>query len=66
MRRWPDARRLAADQLEAAQAVSVAAQEQSRTEHQARLDAEVLGGPAGAVVHGTVPSGPQPGAARPD
>src|SRR5882757_4226546 len=52
---------LAADQLEAAQAVSVAAQEQSRTEHQARLDAEVLGGPAGAAVHGAVPSGPQPG-----
>jgi hypothetical protein len=53
--------RLAAGQLEAAQAASVAAQEQSRTEHQARLDAEVLGGPAGAAVHGAVPSGPQPG-----
>jgi len=45
---------LAAGQLEAAQAVSVAAQEQSRTEHQARLDAEVLGGPAGAVAHDNV------------
>ena len=56
---------IAATQIEAAhaaQAASVAAQEQSRAEHQARLDAEVLGGPAGAAVHGTVPSGPQPGA----
>ena len=53
---------IAAGQLEAAQATSVSAQEQSRTEHQARLDAEVLGGPAGAAVHGTVPSGSQPGA----
>ncbi|MDT5247366.1 MAG: hypothetical protein QOD36_4742 [Mycobacterium sp.] len=56
---------IAATQIEAAhaaQAASVAAQEQSRTEHQARLDAEVLGGAAGAAVHGTVPSGPQPGA----
>ncbi len=55
---------IAATQIEAAhaaQAASVAAQEQSRAEHQARLDTEVLGGPAGAAVHGTVPSGPQPG-----
>ena len=56
---------IAEAQIEAAharQAAAVAAQEQSRAEHQARLDAEVLGGPAGAAVHGTVPSGPQPGA----
>lgn len=46
---------IAAGQLEATQATSVAAQEQSRTEHQSRLDAEVLGVPAGAAVHGTVP-----------
>jgi hypothetical protein len=55
---------IAAGQIEAAhaaQAASLAAQEQSRAEHQARLDAEVLGGPAGAAVHGAVPSGPQPG-----
>jgi hypothetical protein len=55
---------VAAGQMEAAQAGladSVAAQEQSRAEHQARLDAQVLGGPAGAAMHGTVPSGPQPG-----
>lgn len=45
----------------AAQAAAVQTQQQSLAEHQARLDAEVLGGPAGAAVHGTVPSGPQPG-----
>jgi hypothetical protein len=53
---------LAKAQIEAAHALSAAAQEQSRADHQARLDAHVLGGPAGAAVHGTVPSGPQPGA----
>jgi hypothetical protein len=56
---------IAEAQIEAAHARQAAAaeiQEQSQAEHQARLDAEVLGGPAGAAVHGTVPSGPQPGA----
>jgi hypothetical protein len=54
-------------QIEAAkarQAAVVETQEQSGAEHQARLDEEVLGGPAGAAVHGTVPSGPQPGLAE--
>lgn len=34
--------------------------ERSRAEHQARLDAEVLGGPAGAHFWGTVPDTPRP------
>lgn len=32
----------------------------SRADHQARLDGEVLGGPAGAHLHGTVPDLPRP------
>jgi hypothetical protein len=35
--------------------------ERSRVDHRARLDAEVLGGPAGAHVHGAVPDIPRPG-----
>jgi hypothetical protein len=56
---------IAQAQIEAAQAAQAGAaqaQEHSRAEHQARLDEEVLGGPAGAAVHGSVPSGPQPSA----
>jgi hypothetical protein len=34
--------------------------ERSRAEHQARLDAEVLGGPAGALFWGTVPDAVRP------
>lgn len=34
--------------------------ERSRAEHQAKLDGEVLGGPAGARFHGTVPDTPRP------
>jgi hypothetical protein len=37
--------------------------ERSRTEHQARLDSEVLGGPAGAHLWGTVPDTVRPSAA---
>lgn len=53
---------IAAAQIEAAHAAGaagLASQEQSRIDHQARLDAEVLGGPAGAAVHGT--AAPPPG-----
>ena len=46
----------------ARQAAAAEIQAQSTAEHQSRLDSEVLGGPAGAAVHGTVPSRPQPGA----
>ena len=55
----------AQEQIDAAHARQAEADEinrQSLAEHAGRLDAEVLGGPAGAAVHGTVPSGPQPGA----
>ena len=57
--------KVAEGQIEAAHARQAAAAEiqaQSMAEHQSRLDSEVLGGPAGAAVHGTVPSRPQPGA----
>ena len=56
---------IAEAQIEAARARQAAAaeiQEQAQVGRQARLDSEVLGGPAGAAVHGTVASGPQPGA----
>ena len=46
------ARQAAADQI----------QEQAQAERQGGCDSEVLGGPAGAAVHGTVPTGPRPGA----
>ena len=46
----------------ARQAAADQTQEQAQAERQGGLDSEVLGGPAGAAVHGTVPTGPQPGA----
>lgn len=56
-----NARRAANDARIAAATASIDAEwERSRAEHQARLDAEVLGGPAGVHFHGTVPDTPRP------
>lgn len=54
-------RQQADEQRRAAVADGVDAEwERNRAEHRARLDAEVLGGPAGAHIHGIVPDVPRP------